>query len=363
MRAPEKNTTQQQQPLSPSLAKASALQLPPPSYDDVALDIQAEHINNQPSPSSFPQYTALPDTLTHDTAQPLPSSAAAANEVEPLIGYQHIHPANTSPGHHPAQVTSLSLRDFFASLEYKRSSKGYSSSDQWLNTDPAALLRFISECNERPRVNIEVKGTHTENKVVENFSTGENGQTRRESHTQQESIVDFQFSLELTSYIHERGTLYTARGSDGEPVDLQGVLADYIRTDNFLKEIKVQKKAIWDYELVRREMVAFVKSTGYPHTVTVSFPMDNDRIVVRSHGRAAQIWRHPVTNFLCVITCACLVGWPMRYFSVRKWRNKVMSDFAVLVSPKDFIDRNSTFIRNQVSWTNRPFSVFATMGE
>ncbi|KAJ2907515.1 hypothetical protein GGI21_003808 [Coemansia aciculifera] len=79
--------------------------------------------------------------------------------------------------------------------------------------------------------------------------------------------------------------------------------------------------------------------------------MEHDRISVKSHNSAAKVWRHPVPSFLCVITCACLVGWPMQYFATKRWKNKLMSDFVVLASPRDFVDRNSSFIRNQVSWS------------
>ncbi|KAJ2900144.1 hypothetical protein IWW38_000684 [Coemansia aciculifera] len=284
---------------------------------------------------------------------PFPEPWPTTGESEPLMPVYATNPpasCNFVPGRGSGDPGELSSRDFFASLEYKRSSKGYSSCDPWLNTNSRALLRFITESNERPRVSVEVVGSHTESRTVESTRT-DNGQTRCETHTRQESVVDFKFSLELTPYVHDKGSLYTARGPTGEPYDINTILDDYVRSDNFLKEIRVQKKVIWDYELVRREIAEFIKTTGYPHTVTVSFPMEHDRISVKSHNSAAKVWRHPVSSFLCVITCACLVGWPMQYFATKRWKNKLMSDFVVLASPRDFVDRNSSFIRNQVSWS------------
>ncbi|KAJ1988369.1 hypothetical protein GGI25_005369 [Coemansia spiralis] len=354
------------------IAEPSAPLLPPPSYDDAITDThsgleegQADGAvaEEQAESSSAPYVDRNQAELgPFGTSKHIgPSSPVRLNiaEMQPLL-VPSLQPQNQRPStlEHGVSPDDLSPRDFFASLEYKRSSKGYSSSDIWLNTDARALRRFINECNERPRVAVEVVGSHTESKIVESTTT-ENGQTRRVTHTHENTVVDFKFTLELTPYIHERGSLYTTRAPNGEPYDFDKLLADYVQADNVLKEIKVQKKVIWDYELVRREITSFIKSAGYPHRVTVSFPMENDGIVVRSHNTISKLWRHPVTSFLCFVTCACLVGWPLQYFATKRWRNKLMSDFVVLASPRDYVDRNSAFIRNQVAWSTRNSSIFA----
>ncbi|KAJ1725711.1 hypothetical protein LPJ53_000190 [Coemansia erecta] len=325
--------SQTQQPAEPllqdlpsdELPEPSAPQLPPPSYDDV---LQSAH-------SEYGGGSGQTDSLTMRGAQ-----GQDSGEMHPLIEQ------------HPGDAGQLSSRDFFSRLEYRRTNKGYSSSDVWLNTDARALRRFIDEGNDKPRVTIEVTGYHMEDKVVESYRTDDQGRQQVHRHTHRENITDFKFSLELTPFIHDRGTLYTARrATDGEAYDIDQVLEDYVAAKGFLKEIRVQKRVIWDYELVRREVCAFIKSTGYPHSVSVGFPMENDKVTVRSHRTAGRVWRHPVTKFLCFVTCACLVGWPVQYLAGRRWRDKVMSDFVVLASPKDFVDRNSTFIRNQVCWS------------
>ncbi|KAJ2606249.1 hypothetical protein H4R99_000457 [Coemansia sp. RSA 1722] len=314
---------------SSDMAEPSAPQLPPPSYDDVL----------------FEQHLAHTDP-----------GHSVETESAPLISTDNNHRQNAR------DANTLSSQEFFAQLQYKRTAKGYSSSDAWLNTSTEALRRFINECNnDKPRVSIEVIGSHTYQKPVETFRTDENGRQQRYTTTQTEYVTDFKFVLELTPDIYDKGSLYTARANDGQPYDLDKVLEDYVKADNFLKEIQVQKKVIWDYDLVRREITAFIRNTGYPHTVKVSFPMENEKITVRSHNQMAQVWRHPVTSFLCFVTCLCVVGWPVRYLAARRWKNKIMSDFVVLASPKDFVDRNSTFIRNQVSWSYLPqFMPFPT---
>ncbi|KAJ2776136.1 hypothetical protein GGI15_004934 [Coemansia interrupta] len=296
------------------MPEPSAPLLPPPSYDDVLQSAGSEY----------------------------------GDQADPPMMRGEMHPLLEQPADDARQLSS---RDFFSRLEYRRTNKGYSSCDPWLNTDARALRRFIDEGNDKPRVTIEVTGYHSEDKVVESTRTDSEGRQQVHRHTHRENITDFKFSLELTPFIHDRGTLYTARRADGEAYDIDAVLEDYVEAAGFLKEIRVQKRVIWDYELVRREVCAFIKSTGYPHSVSVGFPMENDRVVVRSHRTAGRLWRHPVTRFLCFVTCACVVGWPVQYLAGRRWRDKVMSDFVVLASPKDFVDRNSTFIRNQVCWS------------
>ncbi|KAJ2003306.1 hypothetical protein GGI04_003017 [Coemansia thaxteri] len=340
--------------VSPADNRSSSL--PPPQQSSPAASAADPRQDNVgPFGDSKPAAARAVPELTAPLSPSLSGVAQASNESAPLMSLyeSHLSAAIHMPRSGSGDPSELSSRDFFASLEYKRSSKGYSSSDPWLNSNSQALLRFITECNERPRVSVEVEGSHTENRIVES-SRSENGQTRCETHTHQEKVVDFKFSLELTPYIHDKGSLYTARGPTGEPYDISQLLDDYVKADNFLKEIRVQKKVIWDYDQTRREVADFIKSTGYPHTVSVSFPMEHDRISIKSHNAVARIWRHPVTSFLCFVTCACVVGWPVQYFAAKRWRNKLMSDFVVLASPRDFVERNEDFIRNQVSWSIRP---------
>ncbi|KAJ2860622.1 hypothetical protein GGI22_002671, partial [Coemansia erecta] len=325
------------------IPEPTAPALPPPSYDDAVTDIHHDLDGDMAAGESS---TGGRSSGVGPFGDAKPTASSRVGDGEHML----LLPSPTDAD--PTLSGGLTSRDFFASLEYKRTSKGYESTDAWLNSDAYALRRFIDECNERPRVSVEVVGSHIEDRVVvESTTQTESGQTRHETHTHRDTVVDFRFSLELTPYIHERGTIYTARGASGEPYDLDALLAGYVRAENILKELKVQKKVIWDYEMVRAEIARFVKSTGYPHTVKVSFPMENDAIVVRSNHALGKLWRHPVTSFLCFISCACLVGWPVHYAATKRWRNKVMSDFVVLASPKDYVDRHADFIRNQVVWS------------
>ncbi|KAJ2516568.1 hypothetical protein H4217_004496 [Coemansia sp. RSA 1939] len=372
-KASAQNSTQPPAAVADEEASVAPLLPPPPSYDDVVINIgNGGDAAGTGGSSSNGRAVAVsgdgrdPGVGPFGDAKPMvppaPAHTAAASvgrseeEAHPLLlmpaelnQIQEQQQQLQQPGGSAADT--LSSRDFFASLEYTRSAKGYTSSDAWLNTDVRALKRFISECNERPRVSVEVVGSHTEARTEHTTTRTNDGQTRQETRTRHDTVVDFKFAVELTPYIHGRGTLYTAQSpGTGEPYDLDRLLADYVGASNMLKEIRVQKKAIWDYELVRTEIKRLVKSTGYPHNVAVSFPMENDATVVRSSHTLGRAWRHPVTSFLCFITCACLVGWPLQYAATRRWRNKIMSDFVVLSSPKDYVDRHADFIRNQVTW-------------
>ncbi|KAJ2780403.1 hypothetical protein H4R18_003484 [Coemansia javaensis] len=334
----------------------------PPSYDDVM-----QSVHEGLAASSSAAAAAGPSSAAPASVEMGPFSAskpAAPSEEQPLLV-----PVSSSGGRPTAAATAeQSSRDFFSSLEYKRTSKGYSSSDPLLNTDARALRRFITETNERPRVTVVVEGSHMEER-----SPGM--RPRRDSDAQQdqqqggpywnqggescrEKVVDFRFSLELTPFIHDRGSLYTARQRSGEPYDIDAILQDYVGAENVLKEIVVQKRAIWDYDAVRQQIIAFIRGTvGYPHTVAVTFPMENDRISIKTHSAIGRVWRHPVTSFLCFLTCACLVGWPLRRLATQRWRNKLMSDFVVLVAPHDYVQRNADFMRSQVTWARVPLGI------
>ncbi|KAI7826339.1 hypothetical protein BX661DRAFT_198935 [Kickxella alabastrina] len=150
-------------------------------------------------------------------------------------------------------VNSLSRREFLSSLEYEKRCDGSYSSDPWINTDP-------------------IQGSYARFK-------------------------------------DEKGTLHGARKKNRyiEKYDIHELLYDYTVAENFLKELRVDKKVIWDYDLVKRELRALIKSTGYPNNITIEFPLENDRIVVRSHRTMAKVWRHPVT-MLCASSPALV--WP-----------------------------------------------------
>ncbi|KAJ2453511.1 hypothetical protein EV183_002150 [Coemansia sp. RSA 2336] len=301
-----------------------------PSYDDVISSIHADAGESSRSPVQ-PSAPRQPESK--------PSSE------QPLL----YSPATREGG--PRNADSMTTQEFFRQLEYKRTSKGYSSSDEWLNTDARALRRFFEECNERPRVQVDVTGSHMEDRVVESERQVD-GHTRRETHSRQERVVDFKFSLDLTPCIHEKGSIYGVRpNATSEPYEVEQVVASYVEADNALKEIRVVKKAIWDYEAVRREVRQVVRQTGYPHNVEVTFPISNDCIKVKSHSVVGRVWRHPVTSFLCFVSCACLVGWPLERMATQKWRNRLMSDFVVMAAPRDYVAQHAEFIKRQISWT------------
>ncbi|KAJ1942315.1 hypothetical protein EC988_006525 [Linderina pennispora] len=149
-------------PIAPeNVPPASAPPLPPPSYDDVMSDIASGSSTAAAGPSTSAAPRRRNSTgkggagpFSDNSVPPSPGSSPPLEESQPLI-----HPqSSAAPNRHPHNPAELSSREFFASLEYKRSSKGYSSSDQWLNTDVMALHRFLSESNERPRVSVEVVG-------------------------------------------------------------------------------------------------------------------------------------------------------------------------------------------------------------
>ncbi|KAJ2162086.1 hypothetical protein GGF46_000961 [Coemansia sp. RSA 552] len=334
MRSVEPDTKQPEGPQASTSAAVEPSAPPlPPSYDDVMSSVHSELATD-------------PGTLSSDVREGMgpfgtnkPSNHVEASEHQPLMS---VAAAPQQPATAERSADTLTSRDFFASLEYKRSSRGYSSSDPWLNSDARALQRFLVEGNERPRVSVEVEGTHSEERTV-GERREEDGRVRTD--TRRESVVDFRFSLELTPFVHERGTLHAR----DEPIEQ--VLEDYVKADSVLKEITVQKKVLWDYDLVRQLIVEAVKETGYPHTISVRFPIEGDRIAVRSSTLVGRVWRHPVTNFLCFVSCACAIGWPLRYLAAQRWRNKVTSSFVVVSSPADYVARHRDSIRDQVTWT------------
>ncbi|KAJ2709100.1 hypothetical protein H4R19_004422 [Coemansia spiralis] len=332
------------------------------------LSVHGEHTAGSSSgqaSTSTAAAAAQPEVGPFGTSKGVPGASASAaasesDEAQSLL-----------VDHGGGGLEVQSSRDFFSSLEYQRTSKGYSSADPRLNTDARALRRFIVETNERPRVTIHVEGSHLEDRPTSGstqISTTSDYQQEQEQRaagmyqrppdTQREKVVDFNFSLELTPFIHSKGNLYTARRQGGEAYEIDAILEDYVRSDNVLKEICVQKKAIWDYDATRRLIIDFIRITvGYPHMVSVQFPMENDRVCVKSHSAIGRAWRHPVTSFLCFITCACAIGWPIRHLATKRWRNKLMSDFVVLVAPYDYVARHAEFIRSQVVWSSSPFTI------
>ncbi|KAJ2152177.1 hypothetical protein IWW43_001985 [Coemansia sp. RSA 1935] len=319
----------------------------PPSYDDVISSMHSEAGTSQ---------AALDPAHTQGETGPFGKalSPRPSEEHQPLITYSPPLPGTYR------DADTMSSRDFFASLEYKRTGKGYSSNDWWLNTNVCALRRFINECNERPRVSVEVVGSHTEERVTETISTDSrnpNDRMQRMTSTSRDTVVDFRFSLELTPFIHSKGTLHMTHTPGSEPMDIDEFLQTYVETDNVLKQLQVTKKAIWDYDAVRTEITKLVKSTGYPHSVHITFPMGNDCIKIKSHSVVSRVWRHPVTSFLCFVSCACLLGWPVERAATQKWRNKLMSDFVVLASPRDYVQRHAEFIRGQIAWSPQTLPV------
>ncbi|KAJ1944052.1 hypothetical protein GGF37_002372 [Kickxella alabastrina] len=357
------------------MVEPSAPQFPPPSYDIVNMGIQAKFDDNQSTSSSSHRRTP-----SGTGGWQVPSVI----EARPLVEPRGPHPAASSQADNSLYVNSLSRREFLSSLEYEKRCDGSYSSDPWINTDPVALLRFINECNDRPHLVVKIQGSYARFKDVERIETSQDGQSRKVVNKVWENIVDLNCSLDMSAYIEEKGTLHGARKKNRyiEKYDIHELLYDYTVAENFLKELRVDKKVIWDYDLVKRELRALIKSTGYPNNITIEFPLENDRIVVRSHRTMAKVWRHPVTHALCFITCTCLagflnkvlshlvayamcffvciclIGFLVEYFAAKRWRNKLKSDFVISTSPKDFADHSSALIFNELPSQYRTYRMY-----
>ncbi|KAF9326135.1 hypothetical protein BGZ91_002098, partial [Linnemannia elongata] len=140
--------------------------------------------------------------------------------------------------------------------EFERTKKGVESCDPVLG-DPYQLYRFFVAHNDRPTLQIVIKGHHIEKR--ETYETDSDG--NRKLVVQNQYVEDFKMDFDLTPYVIPRGALFTAPDpKTGAIPTIKQVLEQFADEENPFKEMHMQKSIQWDYEELTKAITHAIRS-------------------------------------------------------------------------------------------------------
>ncbi|KAG0051283.1 hypothetical protein BGZ90_006848, partial [Linnemannia elongata] len=273
---------------------------------------------------------AVPVTTYAPPAFPPPRDLLA--QQTPLAGVPSI------PGLMNSQDISIA--------EFERTKKGVESCDPVLG-DPYQLYRFFVAHNDRPTLQIVIKGHHIEKR--ETYETDSDG--NRKLVVQNQYVEDFKMDFDLTPYVIPRGALFTAPDpKTGAIPTIKQVLEQFADEENPFKEMHMQKSIQWDYEELTKAITHAIRSVNYRHSISISYPCTNNVVIVRSASPLANFMRSNWTKFFCFLTCVGVIFYPARAIYKKVKDKTLKSEFQMAMTTRDFYMQNYWSIVDQVQY-------------
>jgi hypothetical protein len=168
-------------------------------------------------------------------------------------------------------------------------------------------------------------------------------------------VIDFEFQLDMTQYIKDNWIKIQSEPRKGYPQkSYKESLQEYTQSDNKFKEIYMQKQVIWNYGEMGRVIEYCIRNTGYKDWITITFPVQNDKVYVFSSNEFTHSCHKCMDNnalsLILFVTGLWIIVWPFCcLFSCllrKKNSNKLIADFEMTVTPAEFYSRNYYHIQS-----------------
>jgi hypothetical protein len=187
--------------------------------------------------------------------------------------------------------------------------------DPNLDYDEQELWRFFMSQLEKPKMFVRVYGWHTEQRIVVETREG-----KTFTRTENVKVTDFNFKLDMSHYvapIWTRIVCVPEKGNDS-PKSFEETLKEYAKSESAIKEIKMKKQSIWEYQKISQSIEFSIRQLGYPHRVEISFPTEADEVFVYNSSFLSRISRNTCLRCLIIVTCLWIIFLPM-FLMMRKY--------------------------------------------
>ncbi|KAJ4292872.1 hypothetical protein N0V88_005530 [Collariella sp. IMI 366227] len=234
-----------------------------------------------------------------------------------------------------------------------------------LDTDPKLLEHQIRRsATKPPRPYVRIEGTHTKH-------VRENGKDK------QQSVTDFDVSLELTPYLFSdavrglswkalrsvdnnaktrRGTIFRKRAplKERDPEASKPTLAEwchrYCASHSPIKSFVLEREVTgFDQGAMKRRLEALVRGTNYRGTVNITFPVKDAHVIIYNDCKANR-WRLTAwITWMCYLTFMWLFTWPVLFFTTKRFEVAVAEwPFSVmdLENSKSYVSMSEDHIYN-----------------
>lgn len=204
--------------------------------------------------------------------------------------------------------------------------------DPIVQYNPEELYRFFMTHTSKPIVNVRVRGYHQEHRtrVVHH-----NGQSRTEHYTV--DVTDFSMAISLTHYIRDQWTRIVSIPREGASNQtIQQDIQEYCESRNKLKEISLKKQLLWNFGEINRVISTIIRNAGYMANVSITFDSTNDKVTAYSDSILSKMAHDTCLNVLCVLTCLCVIFWPIIALTKHKMSNKLVAEYAMTITEPQF---------------------------
>ena len=156
-----------------------------------------------------------------------------------------------------------------------------------------------------------------------------------------ERVSDFRTELDASQFVNAYGTIYSIPDSKGDLVTVDEIMQSYVQSTNKFKRIRLEKRPLWNFQQLDQAIRGAVKSTGFPHSISVTFPMKNNRMTVSSDSSINKFQEHGCTRFLCCISCLCIIFYPILLMARKTFgASTLRADFPMTISEQDWFMAN-----------------------
>ncbi|KAI9294015.1 hypothetical protein K502DRAFT_350407 [Neoconidiobolus thromboides FSU 785] len=284
-------------------------------------------------------------------------------------------------GQDPEFNVSNGLRLLPADLEVRISQSGIVSHDKRLNKDAVLLKSYIYTYNSKPELKVRIKGVHKETyEVTETYYKNNKRKERQVMKTR--DVVDFDKEIDLTSFISQKGKIHNPYKCENSQQELMQEIKNYIKSEATLKELKIVKEVIWDYDLLTQKIKKALRIEGYYHTISVKYILSRNEIIVRQGNWINALINSPLFTPLSivslvfmalfplsiarcdnwayifnneplyavfnVISCLFLVAWPLSAIFKKRYCSNLKSSFTMDISPNAWFWQNRDNIKSMI---------------
>lgn len=185
------------------------------------------------------------------------------------------------------------------------------SFDQMLEFNVDEIWKFFITNLHAPKLFVNISGSHTTHHRRRNS----HGSTTIHTTT----VTDFDIKLDVSHYINQIWSKIVCEPRRGtqEFKTFRQILEDYCASDKTFKDIILKKQVIWAYNEIYMICYNIVRSTGYYHSVNISFQNYGNEVQVHTGNAWNKMANNVCCRVLCVVSCLCVLFWPM-YCGMKK---------------------------------------------
>jgi hypothetical protein len=98
----------------------------------------------------------------------------------------------------------------------------------------------------------------------------------------------------------------------------------------------LKKQVVWDFGEINRIINIIARNTGYTGQLAIDFFTPNDKITAYSDSLLSKMAHDTCTNVLCVLTCLCVIFWPIYCLTKHKMSNRLVAEYGMTITEAQF---------------------------